>query len=106
MVTPRLNISSSLFMGASFHLHNPENISVLSTLSSVAAIWPIIVYPPPIAYNKKIVDFSTFVSKNKKSTYEDTFAPHVMGMVDKVHALGFKGEGVFIAIVDTGVDYR
>ena len=29
-----------------------------------------------------------------------------MGGVDKFHALGIKGKGVKIVIVDTGVDYR
>lgn len=29
-----------------------------------------------------------------------------MGGVDKLHALGIKGKGIKIGIIDTGVDYR
>lgn len=36
----------------------------------------------------------------------DSYAPHVMGGVDKLHAQGFTGKGIFVAIVDTGVDYN
>jgi subtilisin family serine protease len=29
-----------------------------------------------------------------------------MGGIDKLHALGIKGKGIKIGVVDTGVDYR
>ena len=37
--------------------------------------------------------------------YTDTFSPHVMTGVDKVHAKGFLGKGQVVGIIDTGVDY-
>ena len=33
------------------------------------------------------------------------YAPHSMTGVDKLHAEGILGEGITVAIVDTGVDY-
>lgn len=36
----------------------------------------------------------------------DVNSPHKMTEVDRLHALGIKGKGVKIAIMDTGVDYR
>ncbi|EUC44067.1 hypothetical protein COCMIDRAFT_6555 [Bipolaris oryzae ATCC 44560] len=34
-----------------------------------------------------------------------TYSPHVMTQVDKLHAKGFTGKGIIIAVVDSGVDY-
>ncbi|CAF4651275.1 unnamed protein product, partial [Rotaria sp. Silwood1] len=85
---------------------NPADISAISSLSSVASIWPVTVYPRPVTSGKNIVDLSEFVTETENAAYKNAFAPHVMGGVDKLHAQGFKGEGVFIAVVDTGVDYR
>jgi hypothetical protein len=54
---------------------------------------------------KKIVDLSQFINEPTNGTYTDLFPPHVMSGVDKLHAQGYKGEGIFIAIIDSGVDY-
>ncbi|SPO23644.1 related to subtilisin-like serine protease [Ustilago trichophora] len=43
--------------------------------------------------------------KNAEQGYTDTFSPHVMTGVDKVHANGFLGKGQVVGIIDTGVDY-
>ncbi|GAA5865696.1 hypothetical protein JCM8547_002753 [Rhodosporidiobolus lusitaniae] len=39
------------------------------------------------------------------SYVNDTFGPHVMTGVDKLHREGVLGEGVKVGIIDTGVDY-
>ncbi|GAC97617.1 minor extracellular protease vpr [Pseudozyma hubeiensis SY62] len=44
--------------------------------------------------------------KNAEQGYKDTFSPHVMTGVDKVHEKGFLGKGQVVGIIDTGVDYR
>lgn len=36
----------------------------------------------------------------------DSYAPHVMGGVDRLRSEGYFGSGIFIGIVDTGVDYN
>lgn len=43
--------------------------------------------------------------KNAEQGYTDTFSPHVMTGVDKVHAKGFLGKGQTVGIIDTGIDY-
>ncbi|GAA5902544.1 hypothetical protein JCM6882_009312 [Rhodosporidiobolus microsporus] len=53
-------------------------------------------------------------SKSKRATVDtsatayanDTFGPHVMTGVDKLHAQGKLGSGVKIGVIDTGVDYK
>ena len=44
--------------------------------------------------------------KTATSTSPDIFSMHVMTGVDKLHAQGYNGDGVNIAIIDTGVDYK
>lgn len=39
----------------------------------------------------------------KRAIQNDTFTPHVMTQVDKLHAKGLTGKDVKIAIIDTGV---
>ena len=36
----------------------------------------------------------------------DNYAVHQMGGVDKLRAEGYTGDGLFVAIIDTGVDYN
>lgn len=36
----------------------------------------------------------------------DTYIPHLMGNVGKLRNEGYAGEGLSIAIIDTGVDYN
>jgi len=36
----------------------------------------------------------------------DEYAPHVIGGVEKLYAEGNTGEGILIAVIDTGVDYN
>lgn len=33
------------------------------------------------------------------------YAPHVLTQVDRLNAKGYKGQGLKIAVVDTGIDY-
>jgi subtilisin family serine protease len=102
-VTPHLNFSSHIFIGASFRLSNDEDVSTIAALDSVSAIWPVTVYSRPDPYVESIMDLSELVDETENGN--DTFPPHVMGGVDKLHAQGYNGKGIFIAIVDTGVDY-
>ncbi len=47
-----------------------------------------------------------FVEEAQNETSKDQFPPHVMTGVDKLHAEGYTGTGVSIAVIDSGVDYR
>lgn len=107
----------SLFNGTSFHLKDlvgaTDIISRIAAMPAVKQIWPINLYSRP---NDTLVSGGRFTpSAGSTSTMKkrqtpfvnstDTFSPHVMTQVDKLHAKGFNGTGVKIGIVDTGVDY-
>ncbi|CAF1152580.1 unnamed protein product [Rotaria sordida] len=81
-------------------------MSAIATLDSVSAIWPVTVYSRPATSVKSIINLSEFINEAENETYTNPYAPHVMSGVDKLHAQGYKGEGISIAIIDTGVDYR
>lgn len=49
---------------------------------------------------------STTTDPKSLDTTPDTFSPHVMTGVDKLRAEGFLGDGIKVAIVDTGIDYN
>ena len=106
-ITPRLNFSSSLFTGASFHVSNKEVIAAMAAHPTVSAIWPVTVHPCPSPRIDSIIDTSDFHMMNThKLLTKDIYTPHTMTGVDKLHALGYNGYGVKIAIIDTGIDYK
>jgi len=106
VVTPYLNFSSNVFIGASFHLKNHDDKSSIADLDFVSAIWPVTVYSRPDPTVKSIIQLDELANDTDNENYTDLFAPHVMTGVDKLHAEGYKGEGIVIAIIDSGVDYR
>ncbi len=72
----------------------------------MAAIWPVSVYSRPVPIVESIMNLSEFVEEAENETAKDQFPPHVMTGVDKLHAEGYTGAGVSIAVIDSGVDYR
>ncbi|CBQ73425.1 related to subtilisin-like serine protease [Sporisorium reilianum SRZ2] len=84
-----------------------------TTLHSVPAFEPVMVSPefvkgstgkdaaPESSGGKRRRD----QPKNVGKGYKDTFAPHVMTGVDKLHEKGFIGTGQVVGIIDTGTDY-
>lgn len=76
----------------------------------VKNIWPSrAVSPPKVNIHWKGDDRDTAQLELKKrgfSTSNDTFSPHVMTQVDRLHAEGVTGKGVRIAVLDTGIDYN
>lgn len=105
-ITPRLNISSSVFIGASFHLSNSEELSSISVHPAVSNIWPVSVYPRPSPRIDSVINVSNSRINAERFTSRDTYTPHTMTGVNKLHNQGFNGKGVIIAIIDTGIDYR
>lgn len=111
---PRLELSHDLFNGASFVIdsahNNQSTIDTIQSFSIVKSIWPIQLYTRPAANLTVVKDSSIFSPAalkaiQKRGVGEDTYPVHVMGGVDKLRAEGYSGEGLHIAIVDTGVDY-
>jgi subtilisin family serine protease len=76
-------------------------------MAMVNNIWPVRLYSNPATLITTIDGSSTGSTPlRKRAGYMDTYVPHVMAGVDKLHKEGFTGDGLFIGIVDTGVDYN
>lgn len=109
--TPHVTLDHQLFNGASFKLadshDNDSTIDTIQSMAMVNKIWPVRLYSNP-ATRISAINGSNITSTplRKRAGYIDTYVPHVMGGVDKLHEEGFTGDGLFIGIVDTGVDYN
>lgn len=75
-------------------------------MAMVNKIWPVRLYSNPAKLITKINSPLVLQTEQMRKRVVDTYATHVMGGVDKLHAQGFTGEGLFIGVVDTGVDYN
>ncbi|KAI8263651.1 Minor extracellular protease vpr [Colletotrichum sp. SAR11_239] len=94
---PALNFTSEIFHGASFDLlnHTATSLQQIEELPEVKKLWPV-----SAVYALK-PNASDIMSEP-----EAKWDPHVLTGVDKVHKLGHSGEGVVVAIIDTGIDYN
>lgn len=101
--THRMDLSSSLFKGLSFHVDTGLDQAVVASdiqaMPIVRKVWPISLYDKQ--------DFATapYANGSNSSTPSDTFSTHLMGHVDRLHAEGLTGNGTFVAVIDTGIDY-
>ena len=110
---PRLDLNHELFKGASFsigHEHDGEIIlGLIQSFSIVKQIWPIQVLTRPatpiISPAENRYTPSTAQPVHQKREMQDSYGPHIMGGVDKLHNKNFTGKGIYIGIVDTGVDF-
>ncbi|KAG8953400.1 hypothetical protein FRC04_002242 [Tulasnella sp. 424] len=87
-----------IFIGAAVNVASKKDLAALADTPHVVSIRPVYRRPAPAS-----VALRTLNAKSPRPL--DTFAPHVMTGVDKLHAEGYFGEGIRIAIIDTGVDY-
>lgn len=111
--TPLITLDYSLFRGASFSLGSgtDEKVTLQKILSlpSVKSVQPVRSYSLPETYGYIASEYhplSTSANSELFDTIPDTFSTHVMTGVDKLRAEGFLGDGIKIAIVDTGIDYN
>jgi subtilisin family serine protease len=104
-----VNLNHELFRGASFKLEgNHDNDTTIETIHNMAMvnkIWPVRLYSRPATLISTLSEAHIEIASQRKRATVDSYSTHVMGGVDKLHAEGFTGEGIFIAVVDTGVDY-
>lgn len=112
----RMDLSFRFFKGVSFQVKPSDSSSshtdsdVLTQITGnakVASVWPVQSSMPQIPVTE-----SPSVSANVETRHvkrqdqaEDTFSPHVMIQIDRLHAEGLTGKGVQVAIIDSGVDY-
>ncbi|KAG9050740.1 hypothetical protein FS837_002684 [Tulasnella sp. UAMH 9824] len=87
-----------IFVGAAINVASETDLVALAEISHVVGISPVYKRPRP-----KPVRSRRF--KNKNAHALDSFAPHVMTGVDKLHAEGIFGKGIRVAVIDSGVDY-
>ena len=89
-----------------------EGYAILSSIEGVEDVAPVYAFSIPHLENGTSDTAAQFVSFD--STAQPGFPTGsgslgrslVAGGVDKLHALGIKGKGITIGIIDTGVDYR
>ncbi|KAM0279692.1 hypothetical protein ACHAQH_004494 [Verticillium albo-atrum] len=80
---PALNLTSDIFHSASFDL----------SLSEVLKVWPVAVV------------FAPSPDETGKGPEISKWDPHVLTKVNGVHAKGFDGSDIVVAVVDSGIDY-
>lgn len=112
--------NSTLFHGASFHVRNASShdhaglFASMKTRAQVKAIWPIrtvsLNVGKPAPHDVPLPASSSGARSIHRRTVAnettDTFSPHLMTQIDKLHAQGVTGKGFRIAIVDSGIDYH
>ena len=87
---------SDIFSGFSIETQS-ENEDTLRSMPGVANIWPMRSVPlEPIA-ERRLVSPDNTAAKN--------YSMHQLTGVDKLHAQGIRGQGVKVAVIDTGIDY-
>ncbi|OHE99124.1 peptidase [Colletotrichum orchidophilum] len=110
----------SVFYGVSVSLDSDSDSDKLRALPGVENVIPVqsLAHPHRPSGNLKRSPSSGKGSEHATRNYDsspqssfsrradvDWNSPHVMTGVDRVHAKGVLGEGVRIAVIDTGIDY-
>lgn len=108
---------ADLFYGLSVKVDSHESIGIMQSWPEVANVWPVTVVPRPSApidivptealqgLVKRSADTAR-VHQRQAGNGLDYNTPHHMTGVDRLHPLGIKGQGIKIAVIDSGVDYR
>ncbi|XP_014555782.1 hypothetical protein COCVIDRAFT_38495 [Bipolaris victoriae FI3] len=107
-----LDWNYDLFKGATVQFNNDkssdEHMSSLISHPAIKNVWPKTIISIPKhevggVESSGLASSSQLVARDLQGN--QTYSPHVMTQVDKLHAKGITGKGVKIAIVDTGIDY-
>jgi subtilisin family serine protease len=112
----RMDLSFRFFSGISFQIKSSDLtsdqtasgiIAQLKAKTEVASIWPVRSSKLEMPETHLPYDPANATSQHTKrqTQKEDTFSPHVITQIDKLHAEGLTGKGVQVAIIDSGVDY-
>ncbi|SCV67304.1 BQ2448_5950 [Microbotryum intermedium] len=115
--TERLYQSPGLLTGASIVVPVNTTAAHLLAIPGVTHVWPVRRIPKPKTFSSSgSVSAGTspasseltrrhLLKRRANEFKKDQFPPHQMTGVDKMHAKGYLGAGIRIAIIDTGVDY-
>jgi subtilisin family serine protease len=107
------------FFGLSINVKPGENIELLKDLPEVKNVWVNGYYERPTPFEIQAIPEAFSVNGTAQLRRRDDTVPvtHVTGSssvnsglemtgVDRLHALGIKGKGIKIGIIDSGIDYR
>ncbi|KAE8218997.1 hypothetical protein CF319_g7229 [Tilletia indica] len=115
--TTRIKFKSTNMVSAmSLQLHNEDDLSALHKFDGTADVFKIGVSSinslKPVRaamHHRSVTDKhhkrNSTKSNHTGSTTQDTFTPHVMTGIDKVHADGNFGQDIVVGLLDSGVDY-
>ncbi|KAG8411952.1 hypothetical protein J3459_016143 [Metarhizium acridum] len=108
----RMGLDYELFRGVSVQLHDLEKankiVDELAALPSIKRWWPVTLHNIPDAQVHWMgnPDGEKILQARDNSTLTNNFSPHFMTQIDKLHAKGYTGKGVHVAVIDTGIDYK
>ncbi|KAG8947836.1 hypothetical protein FRC03_000902, partial [Tulasnella sp. 419] len=95
-VEPRFRIVSDTFTATSFDLPTGIDTSIISKLRNVENQWPV----KSIPLSGKTVSGNVFGLVEKWNVFKENTG------VTELHGLGIKGDGVTVAIIDTGINFK
>lgn len=112
----RMDLTFRFFKGVSFSIDHSNStstektsdvISKIQRNAAVGGVWPVRSSTLQMPENQLPSNTTSSPSRrSKRETKEEKpFSPHVMTQIDRLHAEGFTGKGVQVAIIDSGVDY-
>ncbi|KHN97584.1 subtilisin-like protease [Metarhizium album ARSEF 1941] len=107
-----MDLDFELFRGVSVQLHDLNNanntVEELAALPGIKRHWPITLNHVPDAqiHWTGSSDGGNYLQARDGSMATGNFSPHVMTQIDRLHAKGYTGKGVHIAVIDTGIDYK
>ncbi|KAK8148984.1 hypothetical protein G3M48_008572 [Beauveria asiatica] len=95
----RHQFNSKVFYGISVELHNTTMTeNGIGQMPGVTKVWP-------VETTKQTAELPAVPQAGNQRRDTSSTWNHVMTQVDKLHAAGYTGEGIRIAIVDSGVNY-
>jgi hypothetical protein len=112
VASTRMKLDYKLFKGASIRFHDSDTANdqanLLGTKPAVKKMWPVRLYNVPKHEVHWVAgeDALEGGAAETRQAPEDTFSPHVMTQVNQLREQGIVGEGIKVAVVDTGVSSR
>lgn len=104
----RMDLNFELFKGVSVQLNDVEKaddvVSKLAALPAIKRWWPVTLHNIPdveVHWTGNPEGGNTLITRDNSTS--DALSPHIMTQVDKLHAKGYTGKGINVAVIDTGV---
>ncbi|KID75521.1 Thermophilic serine proteinase [Metarhizium brunneum] len=113
----RHKFNSDVFHGVSVQLESistaEQTMAELEELEGIRGVWPVQASTPAVKVGQENQKLGAAGNLHSGDTQRhgagkraaDDLWPHLMTHVDKLHKKGFSGQGIKIAVVDTGIDY-